>query len=107
MLVKDAKTKDYIVGFTDLGKEITSCISVVFYYLNPLVGNHDEFSTEMLEWRIATAGLIEYSGDLMCPPDSKDAKPKKPTIVTKGQKAKTIRQGGRGRDEDSSDEDDW
>ena len=51
MLVKESKTRDYIVGFTDLG-------------------NHDEFSTEMMEWRIATAGLIEYSGDLMTPPDA-------------------------------------
>ena len=24
----------------------------------------------MMEWRIATAGLIEYSGDLMTPPDA-------------------------------------
>ena len=49
--MQDSKTRDYIVGFTDLG-------------------NHDEFSTEMMEWRIATAGLIEYSGDLMTPPDA-------------------------------------
>lgn len=48
-LVKDAKTKDYVVGFTDLG-------------------NTDEFSTEMLEWRIAHADVIEYSGDLLVPP---------------------------------------
>merc|ERR1712117_572896 len=92
MLVKDSKTRDYIVGFTDLG-------------------NHDEFSTEMMEWRIATAGLIEYSGDLMTPPDAaKDAsKKKKTTILGKGIKAKTIRQGGKGNrdDDDSSDEDDW
>ena len=48
-LVKDAKTKDYVVGFTDLG-------------------NTDEFTTEMLEWRIAHADVIEYSGDLLVPP---------------------------------------
>ena len=47
--MKDAKTKDYVVGFTDLG-------------------NTDEFSTEMLEWRIAHAGVIDYSGDLLTPP---------------------------------------
>ena len=41
-LIKDSKTKDYIVGFTDLG-------------------NCDDFSTEMLEWRIAQSGAIEYS----------------------------------------------
>ena len=36
-LVKDAKTKDYIVGFGDLG-------------------NNDEFPTDLLEWRIAQVG---------------------------------------------------
>lgn len=41
-LIKDSKTKDYIVGFTDLG-------------------NCDDFSTEMLEWRIAQSGAIEYN----------------------------------------------
>lgn len=48
-LVKDAKTKDYVVGFSDLG-------------------NTDDFSTDVLEWRIAQAAVIEYSGDLLVPP---------------------------------------
>lgn len=48
-LVKTNKTKDFIVGFTDLG-------------------NRDDFSTDMLEWRIAKADVIEYSGDLLIPP---------------------------------------
>ena len=34
IMIKDAQTRGYVVGFTDLG-------------------NTDEFSTEMLEWRIA------------------------------------------------------
>ncbi|XP_055906965.1 thioredoxin domain-containing protein 9 [Eupeodes corollae] len=51
-LVKDSKTKDFIVGFTDLG-------------------NCDDFSTDMLEWRIAQSGAIDYKGDLINPPDSK------------------------------------
>lgn len=51
-LVKDSKTKDFIVGFTDLG-------------------NCDDFSTDMLEWRIAQSGAIEYKGDLINPPDVK------------------------------------
>lgn len=50
-LVKNNKTKDFIVGFTDLG-------------------NRDDFSTEMLEWRIARSEVIEYSGDLLTPPDA-------------------------------------
>jgi len=40
-LVKDGKTKDYIVGFTDLG-------------------NTDEFPTEMLEWRLGCSSIINY-----------------------------------------------
>ncbi|XP_037088023.1 thioredoxin domain-containing protein 9-like [Pollicipes pollicipes] len=75
-LVKDAKTKDFIVGFADLG-------------------NNDEFSTDLLEWRIAQAGVIDYSGDLLTPPDPADRKSR----VT--QKKKTIR----GRDQDDSDSD--
>ena len=43
-----------MVGFTDLG-------------------NCDDFSTEMLEWRIAQSGAIEYDGDLLTPPDIKKA----------------------------------
>jgi Thioredoxin len=66
-LIKDSKTQDYIVGFTDLG-------------------NCDDFSTEMLEWRIATSGNIEYNGDLLTPPD--DAKKKRQMHY---QNKKTIR----------------
>lgn len=52
VLIKDSKTFDFIVGFDDLG------------------GN-DDFSTEMLEWRIACAGIIDYNGDLGQPPHTK------------------------------------
>lgn len=41
-IIVDSKTKDYVVGFTDLG-------------------NRDDFSTEMMEWRIAQSGAIEYN----------------------------------------------
>ncbi len=74
-LIKDSKTKDYIVGFTDLG-------------------NCDDFSTEILEWRIAQSGAIDYSGDLLTPPDQH----KKKTI---DMKKKTIR--GKYYDSDESD----
>lgn len=40
-LVLDGKTKDFVVGFTDLG-------------------NTDEFSTEMLEWRLGCANIVNY-----------------------------------------------
>ncbi|XP_011501258.1 PREDICTED: thioredoxin domain-containing protein 9 [Ceratosolen solmsi marchali] len=74
-LIVDSKTKDYIIGFTDLG-------------------NCDDFSTEMLEWRIARGGAIFYNGDLMYPPDK--VKEQKPSS-----KIKTIR----GKTNDDSDSD--
>ena len=54
-LIRDNKPIDYIVGFNDLG-------------------NTDDFKTDMLEWRIATTGVIEYSGDLLKPPDAEKSK---------------------------------
>jgi len=82
-LAKDGKTVDYIAGFDDLG-------------------GIDDFSTEMLEWRIARAGVIEYSGDLLNPPlpGGAGAKPK---ILGHSMK-KTIR--GRQDSDDSDDSDD-
>nr|XP_039266153.1 thioredoxin domain-containing protein 9-like [Styela clava] len=80
-LVIDGKTKDYIVGFTDLG-------------------NCDDFSTEMLEWRLGCGQVINYSGDLMNPPDSTKTGSKKP-ITFLGKQKKTIRGG----DDDSDDSD--
>jgi hypothetical protein len=72
----------------------------------PTSGNTDEFSTEMLEWRLAQADIINYSGDLMTPPDgSKGASTKKVTTILGKPKAKTIR--GSNREEASSDDDDW
>ena len=80
-LVKDTKTVDYIVGFTDLG-------------------NTDDFSTDMLEWRIATSQCINYSGDLLTPPTEGGGKNKNKGLLGP-QPKKTIR----GRDDDSSDDD--
>ena len=34
------------------------------------LGNTDEFSTEMLEWRLGTTAVLNYAGDLMTPPDA-------------------------------------
>lgn len=78
-LIKDSKTKDFIVGFTDLG-------------------NCDDFSTDMLEWRIAQSGAIDYKGDLMTPPDVK-----KKTYINRPRK--TIR-GGYDSDDSDIDFDD-
>jgi len=83
-LAKDGKTVDYIAGFDDLG-------------------GIDDFSTEMMEWRIARAGVIEYSGDLMNPPlpGGVNVKAKLLGHTTK----KTIR-GGEADNSDSDDSDD-
>ncbi|KAJ8706911.1 hypothetical protein PYW07_012989 [Mythimna separata] len=74
-LVKENKTKDFIVGFTDLG-------------------NRDDFTTEVLEWRIARSEVIEYSGDLLVPPE--DARKARMLQI---QSKKTIR----GRPDSDSD----
>lgn len=79
VLFKDFKSKDYIIGFDSLG-------------------GTDDFSTEMLEWRIARGGVINYSGDLLVPPT--EEKPlRKPAFAIQH---KTIR----GRAGDDSDDDD-
>jgi len=74
-IIKDSKTKDYVVGFTDLG-------------------NRDDFSTEMMEWRIAQSGAIDYNGDLLTPPEQ--ARKEKKMII---QQKKKIR--GRNESDDS------
>lgn len=82
VLIKDGRCVDFIIGFDD-------------------VGGTDEFTTEMMEWRIAHAGVINYKGDLVNPPDPKVSKPSK-TVLGLDLRKKTIR--GR-EDDDSSDED--
>lgn len=83
-IAKDGKTKDYIVGFDELG-------------------GVDDFPTEMLEWRLGRAEAINYDGDLLNPP--KVGSYKKDTSVFGFVKTKkTIKDG---RADDSSDEDDW
>ncbi|XP_069677602.1 thioredoxin domain-containing protein 9 [Periplaneta americana] len=80
-LIKDSKTKDYVVGFTDLG-------------------NCDDFSTEMMEWRIAQPGVIKYNGNLLEPPVK--GKPVNKFGLGAGMKKHTIR----GKDDDSDSDDD-
>lgn len=77
--VVDGKTKEYIKGFDELG-------------------GHDEFSTEMLEWRLGVAGVLDYSGNLLEPPDSQ--RPERRHVTH--QPKKTIRQS----ELDSDDEED-
>ena len=54
----------------------------------------------MLEWRLGCGQVINYSGDLMNPPDVKSEGSKKP-ITFLGKKNKTIRDGDRDDDSDS------
>lgn len=82
ILVKDEKVISRVIGFDDLG-------------------GHDNFSTEMLEWRLGVAGVIEYSGDLSQPPDmSKSKKKDLPFRRT----TKTIRGGANGDSDDDEDD---
>lgn len=60
----------------------------------------------MLEWRLAHTQVINYNGDLMTPPDQPGGGNKKKTVII----GKSVAKAGktiRGRDDDTSDEDDW
>lgn len=83
-LLIDNIVKDKIIGFTDLG-------------------NHDDFSTDILEWRLARGGVIDYKGDITSPPDEQR---KKKSIHVLGKKPKTIRNGVAHAGGDDDEEDD-
>lgn len=57
VLVQNTVMVDKIVGFTQLG-------------------NCDDFSTEILEWRLAQNNILKYDGDLSVPPDMVENKSK-------------------------------
>ena len=63
--VLDGKTKDYMRGFDD-------------------VGGTDDFSTEMLEWRLGMAKVINYKGDLTTPPDQRKKNTSRGTRIIRG-----------------------
>jgi len=79
-IVKDGKTQGFIVGFAEFG-------------------NSDDFTTEMLEWRLGVAEIIKYSGDLSNPPVM--GKKNKSSILAQAKNPKTIR----GRQDSDSDSD--
>merc|ERR1712183_1261304 len=81
-IVKDGETKGFLVGFQEFG-------------------NCDDFTTEMLEWRLAVAEIIKYSGDISDPP-VKGKKPKNTGMMGQ-RKTKTIR--GSRRDDSDTDSD--
>jgi len=82
-LALNGKTVDYVVGLDD-------------------VGGRQDFPTEMLEWRIARAGVIDYSGDLLVPPGEQSKSDAKSFLAGSGRNKKTIR----GPAGDSSGDDD-
>ncbi|KAF5396594.1 Thioredoxin domain-containing protein 9 like [Paragonimus heterotremus] len=83
ILIRDGQVCDRIIGFDELG-------------------GHDEFSTAMLEWRLAVGQVINYQGDITVPPDSN--KPKSSGLLvgldSKRKEMKTIRDKHTGDDED-------
>lgn len=76
VMVQKSVMVDKIVGFTQLG-------------------NRDDFTTEMLEWRIAQNNIINYDGDLSTPPHLQEKKKKS--------SGKKIRDGAYDREDDDLD----
>ncbi|XP_050311141.1 thioredoxin domain-containing protein 9 [Anthonomus grandis grandis] len=77
VLIQNTIMVDKIIGFTQLG-------------------NRDDFTTEVLEWRLAQNGIINYEGDLSTPPDQQ---------VTKKSRSygKKIRDSAYNRDDEDLD----
>jgi len=84
-VARNGKTVDYVVGLDD-------------------VGGRDDFPTDLLEWRLARSGVIDYSGDLLQPPGTGGSSKSAALGSVFGARAgkKTIR----GRDDDSDADDD-
>lgn len=59
LLIVDGKTQEKVVGFDQLG-------------------GHDNFSTEMLEWRLGVSKAINYRGDISQPPEENQQPRKNP-----------------------------
>lgn len=74
------KTKDYIKGFDELG-------------------GHDDFTTELLEWRLGCCGAIDYSGNILERPSAQKAK----AAILGGESRKAIRGRATGDSDDSDD----
>ncbi|KAF7265849.1 phosducin-like protein 3 [Rhynchophorus ferrugineus] len=77
VLIQKTILVDKIVGFTQLG-------------------NRDDFTTDILEWRIAQNNIINYDGDLSTPPDQQ------PSKTAKGYNKK-IRDSSYNREDDDLD----
>lgn len=82
VLISDGKTKDFIVGFDDLG-------------------GIDDFPTEMLEWRLGVSEIIDYKGER---PTLKGEEKTGVLKFAKRKEKKTIRGGGYEDDDDDDDD---
>lgn len=80
LIVINNVTKDHIRGFDELG-------------------GTDDFSTEMLEWRLGCAEALNYSGNLLEPPQGSKVTGGKKSFMTQVNK-KNIRSGHLSSDED-------
>lgn len=76
--ILNSKTRDYIVGFDDLG-------------------GVDDFPTEMLEWRLSISEMLNYNGDK----PALKGKTQEKVFGYVGRKTKGIK----GNDDDSDDSD--
>ena len=72
-VVVDGKTKEFIKGrqFTRPNKMYIHWLYLVGF---DELGGTDEFSTEMLEWRLGCAAVINYTGNILEPPDQQSDK---------------------------------
>lgn len=85
-MFKDAKAVSYLKGFDELG-------------------GVDDFSTEMLEWRLARSQVLHYDGDLSQPPErTRESGASAPRASGKFGPKSSIRRGGAGDDEDDDDD---
>jgi len=73
-VVMKGKVTDYVVGFDDLG-------------------GVDDFSTEVLEWRLGTTSVIDYNGDLDGPPPPDGSGKANRGFIGKEKKSRMTRAG--------------
>ena len=70
-LVVEGKTKDFIKGWCSWLESgvFTGCVAGF-----DELGGSDDFSTELLEWRLGSGGVIDYSGNILEPPQPQSQK---------------------------------
>lgn len=64
----DGKTKEFIKGNYILLSYYVLIHDDMYIIGFDELGGRDDFSTEMLEWRLGCSGVIDYTGNLLEPP---------------------------------------